>query len=194
MKYNSDFIRYFSKEKCFTFGDLKRFLIDKGATEAYAKLFAHKMLKSGRIFRLTNGVYSFSNDEAVIGFAFPPFYYGLEYALTIRKLWTQVSNPVVITASKAMPGIRESMGKRIVVRRISKRMFFGFEYVRFSGIFVPVSDLEKTIVDLIYYRIGIGGEVERLVALADKRKLMRYAEKAGIRKKVMAAIKNNVSR
>ncbi len=193
MKYTKPFAKYFGGEKCFTFRDAQRFLENNGATKAYSKLFIQKMLGDGSLSRLGKGVYTFAKDEAVIGFAFSPFYYGLEYALTIRRLWTQVSVPVIITCSKAMPGPRESMGKRIIVRRISKKMLFGFSYVQYSGIFVPVSDLEKTLVDLVYYRIGINGEAAELIKDADMKKLMDYAKRAGIQKRMRAVVMERAS-
>ncbi len=126
-------------------------------------------------------MYTFSYDEAVAGFAFPPFYYGLQYALTIHRFWTQMSSPVIITTTKAVPGVLESMSVSVTVRRISKDMFFGFEYIKYSGIFVPVSDLEKTLVDMVYYGIGLdNAEVRELVRKANKAKLNSYAKKAGM--------------
>ncbi|MGC9037485.1 MAG: type IV toxin-antitoxin system AbiEi family antitoxin domain-containing protein [Candidatus Micrarchaeia archaeon] len=182
MKYEKEFENYFSKESIFTLNDAKRFMSKLGASEAYAKLFIHNQVKKHRIFALGNGYYTFSNNEAVVGFRFAPFYYGLEYALTIRRLWTQMANPVVITATKAKPGEKEIMGHRIIVRRIAKKMMFGFEYVKYSGLFVPVSDIEKTVIDFAYYRIRLEDEVVRvLLDNADKHKLRVYASKSGVR-------------
>ena len=181
MKYSKGFMEYFRSEKCFTHDDARRFLMKNGASSAYSSVFVRNMLSSSRMRRIRKGVYTFSGDEAVAGFAFSPFYYGLQYALTVRRLWTQVSSPVVITTTKAVPGVRESMGVRITVRRISKDMFFGFEYVRYSGLFVPVSNLEKTLVDMVYYGIGLGNsEVRELVKKANRARLREYAKRAGI--------------
>ena len=185
MKYIGEFKKYFAGEKSFTFKDAAMLLRHFGASDAYAKLFIHKMLVNKAIMRIGKGVYTFSKDEAVVGFAFTPFYYGLEHALTIRGLWTQVSGPVVITSTGAKAGIRQAMGVRIMVRRISKKAFFGYEYIRHSSIIVPVSDLEKTLVDFVYYGIGIdNGEIKRLVFKADWKKLIKYSKRAGINPRV----------
>lgn len=181
MIYLEEFKRYFINEKTFTFGDARRFMEKHGSTQAYTKLLLHNLLEKKSIVKLGKGVYTFSKNEEVAGFAFTPFYYGLEYALTIRGLWTQMSVPIVITSTKALPGVREVSGRRIVIRRISKDMFFGFDYVKYAGIFVPVSDLEKTLIDFIYYKIGIdNGEISDLVRKADKRKLQKYAKRMNI--------------
>ncbi len=181
MKYVEQFGRYFMDEKAFSFRDAKRFMKRYGSTDAYTKLFIHNLLATGKITKIGKGGYTFSKNEEVIGFAFSPFYYGLEYALTIRGLWTQISSPVIITNTKARSGVRTISGKRVVIRRISDKMFFGFDHVKYSGIFVPVSDLEKTIVDLMYYKIGIeNGEVTKLVEKADRNKLRMYARRMSI--------------
>ncbi|MGC8587389.1 MAG: hypothetical protein ACP5K9_03850 [Candidatus Micrarchaeia archaeon] len=104
-----------------------------------------------------------------------------------------MANPIVITASKAKPGMKEIMGHRVIVRRIAKRMMFGFEYVKYSGLFVPVSSIEKTIIDFAYYRIRLGSEDMRaLLGSADRRKLMVYASKGGarVRRTIEAMVKS----
>ena len=181
MKYVSEFRKYFAKEKTFSFNDALMLLRHLGSSDAYAKLFVHQMIKKGEVKRVGKGIYTFSNDDAIVGFAFSPFYYGLEHALTIRKLWTQVSDPVIITKAGAKPGVRQAMGRRIIVHRIASGAFFGYEYLKYSGIFVPVSNLEKTLVDFVYYGIGIGnGEIRKLVRQADRKRLISYSKKMGV--------------
>ena len=153
MKYENAFVEFFSKQDIFTTGDARRFLSRLGAGEPYIRVMLHNLTQSGTIHRVGKGSYTFKRNESIIGFGFRPFYYGLQYALTIRKLWTQQSVPVIITKSKANPGIRDVMGIRVLLRRINENGFFGFEYLNYGGIFVPVSDLEKTFLDFIYYGV-----------------------------------------
>lgn len=178
MKYETAFTEFFSKQNLFTSSDARRFLTGLGASEAYIRLMLHNMVKSGKLNRIKKGVYTFSRNEAVIGFAFRPFYYGLQYALTIRKLWTQQSVPVIITTTKANPGARQVMGLRIILRRINENGFFGFEYINYGGVFVPVSDIEKTLLDFIYYDVNIDPEtLAVLKGKSDENKLMQYSRK-----------------
>ena len=182
MKYDRAFADYFSKVNSFSSGDARRFLEKHGASEAYIRLFLHNQAAKKRVFRITRGSYTLAGNEAVIGFAFRPFYYGMEYAMTLRRIWTQVSNPVIITSTNAVPGIRVAMGRRIVIRRMSGQGFFGYKYMDYSGIQVPVSETEKILVDFIYYRIGIGNEYfSKLAELSDKKKLALYAKRSGRR-------------
>ena len=122
MIYDNDFRKYFSKVQIFSFNDAKRFLTRMGASDAYIKVFVHNQIKRHGLRKVGKGKYTFSSNDAIIGFAFSPFYYGLECALTIRKLWTQMSNLVIVTTTKAVPGIRSSMGSvRPVPATLSRR-------------------------------------------------------------------------
>ncbi|MDE1873858.1 MAG: hypothetical protein KGI04_01935 [Candidatus Micrarchaeota archaeon] len=180
VKYKKEFASHFAIEPVFTSGDARRFLANMGASGAYARLFVHKLVKAGELLRISKGKYTFKKDEAVVGFAFRPFYYGLEYALTIRRIWTQMANPVIVTTTKAVPGPRKELGRMVQVRRISEKVFFGIEYLKYGDIFVPVSDVEKTLLDFIYYRISPGEEVfDKLLASSDAEKLRRYQRKFG---------------
>ena len=178
MKYETAFLQFFSKQNIFTTNDARRFLIGLGASEPYIRLLLHNMVKSGKIHRIKKGIYAASRNEAVVGFGFRPFYYGLQYALTIRKLWTQQSVPVVITTKKANPGVRYVMGIKTILHRISKNGFFGFEYINYGGIFVPVSDPEKTLLDFIYYGVNLDPEtLSELRTKTDETKLRQYSRR-----------------
>lgn len=182
MKYEDKFTAFFSNVPIFTFKDASRFLNKMGASDAYVKLFMHNQAKRKKLRRVGKGYYTFHEEEEVIGFAFKPFYYGLEYSMTLHKLWSQVSMPVILTATKAVPGIRNSMGKRIMVRRISKQMFFGVEYIRYNGIFIPVSNVEKTLLDFAYFGIKLSDiDMKNILGRCDMKKLKGYAKRCGKR-------------
>jgi hypothetical protein len=59
------------------------------------------LLRSGRIYKITRGSYTFYDEVQYAGFAFQPFYYGLEDALSLLGLWKQETNPVIITPGKS---------------------------------------------------------------------------------------------
>lgn len=182
MEYSDEFKRYFSKVRIFSFKDASRFLKKMGASDAYVKLFMHNQVRKRGLHRIGKGKYTYKDDETVIGFAFNPFYYGLEHALTIHGLWTQMTNPVIVTAAKAVPGVREAMGRKVIVRRISEKMFFGSEQIDYNGSFIPVSDVEKTLIDFIYFRISLNNEdMANLVKATDRQKLRRYSGRCSTR-------------
>ena len=180
MKYEKEFSAIFVKQALFTSGDATRVLARLGATESYTLLFLHNLVEKNKVVRLKKGVYTYNKSESLVGFAFRPFYYGMEYALTIRGIWTQQANPVIITPTKANPGTREILGINAVVRRISKSQFFGFEYINYGGFFVPVSESEKILLDLVYFQEKIDPEtMVALIRACDKGKLQMYERKIG---------------
>jgi hypothetical protein len=180
MIFKKHFSEYFSRKPVFTSNEAERYLSRYGAAEGYSKLLLHNMAKNNELLRLKKGVYTFSKNEAVSGYAFRPFYYGMEYALTIRKTWTQQSVPIVITTSKANPGIRRIMGYKVIVRRMNRKYFFGFDYVNYSNLFIPVSRPEKIILDFLYYGIGLDPEtLHSLVVQSDTHILKDYASVFG---------------
>lgn len=180
MKYEKEFLTLFSKQLLFTSSDATRVLERLGATKSYSMLFLHNLVKNNKITRLKKGVYTYQKSEPLVGFAFRPFYYGMEYALTIRKIWTQQANPVIVTTTKANPGTRELLGTIAIVRRIDRSQFFGFEYVSYGGIFVPVSNPEKILLDLVYFQEKIDPEtMVSLIRACDQKKLKRYELQIG---------------
>lgn len=180
MKYESGFRDFFSEQLVFTSEDASRYLRKEGASAEYVRLFLHKLVVDGSLMRIKRGVYTFSKNEVLIGFAFRPFYYGMEYALTIRKIWTQQADPVIISRTKANQGVRLVENSRVVIRRINKNAFFGFEYINYSGFFVPVSSPEKILLDFIYFREGLDEEtMSALLQRCNKRVVRDYAIKLG---------------
>lgn len=145
----------------------------------YALLMLHQMVGRGEIHRVTRGFYSLHDDPVVSVFALRPAYIGLQDALSIRGLWEQETNVVVVTAGRARPGVREFLGSRVVVHRIDPSRFFGFDHVRYSeGFYLPVSDLEKTLIDLVYFRELPGKELAgELASKADQGVLERYLKR-----------------
>ncbi len=178
IKYRKDFLEHFKDRDYFSTKDTELFLTQKGASKAYARLILHKLEKKGEIKRLKRGYYSFSANLDTIGFIFEPFYYGLQEALSLHGLWNQQTNPVVITTRKVRTGLRSILGRNIIVRRIKRKMFFGYEAKRVGNNFVPVSDLEKTLIDFIYFKIAIPEEVlEEIKRRIDRKRLQEYFDR-----------------
>jgi Predicted transcriptional regulator len=92
------------------------------------------------------------NDDIMLtGLSYKPFYYCLESALSLLNLWEQETNPVIVTPLHVRTGIMQYDGRNYIVRRISREMFFGYQYIKYFNFYIPVSDLEKTLIDLVYY-------------------------------------------
>lgn len=190
MGYTKQLQQAFSTRPSFTIAEVKR-LYPK-ASPAYVSLMLHNLWKEGKIYRISRGAYSCSDDPTVAGFAFRPFYLGLQDAMSIHGIWEQETNPVVITPRKVRGGLRRYAGGNYVVRRICRKLFFGYETIKYSGFFVPVSTIEKTFIDMVHYRQFIPDD-----ALTEFRKRIKKKElngllkrcPNGLRKKVLAALK-----
>ncbi|MCW1298870.1 MAG: type IV toxin-antitoxin system AbiEi family antitoxin [Candidatus Parvarchaeum sp.] len=152
--------------------------MQKRTNKQNARLTLYAMERKGKIRRLKRGYYSFNSNLDAIGFIFEPFYYGLQEALSLHGLWEQQTNPVIITTRKVRTGVRSILGRNVVVRRIQRKMFFGYEAKRIGSSFIPVSDVEKTLIDFVYFKVKITKEVlEKMEKRLDKEKLQRYLEK-----------------
>jgi predicted transcriptional regulator of viral defense system len=187
MKYIAAVRENFAGQPVFSGRSLFLFLSKKGISRAYAKHLVHNLLKKKELLRVAKGFYSFQRDPAVSGFAFSPFYYGLQEALSLRNLWEQETNPVIITPKKVRPGLRRSMGANIVVHRIGRKMFFGFSMVKYYDFWLPVSDPEKTLIDFAYFKEQLPEEALcEIKKTIDKKKLRQYLKKTPFltRKKV----------
>lgn len=140
----------------FTVEDVKRI-----AGGSYAYLLLNKMIKRGEVFRAGRGIYTRTDDPVVAVYYFKPAYIGLQEAMSYHGLWEQETATIIITSRKVRRGEREVFGSRVIVRVIDPRHFFGYEFVEMGNLCVPVSDIEKTFIDLLYFRSWIRG-YERL--------------------------------
>ena len=95
---------------------------------------------------------------------------------------SQQANLVIMTTSKANAGLREVMKSKVIVHRIDSRAFFGFEYLSFSGLFVPVSLPEKILLDFMYFQKELDPVTRQSLINGCNRKVLRnFAEKMGSR-------------
>jgi predicted transcriptional regulator of viral defense system len=136
------------------------------------------MKKTGRIYTIRKGVYTTTKDSMLSGFAYTPFYYGMLSAMTIRGLWTQESRPDIITIRKVRNSRKAVFGDRtdvVFVHHIPARYFFGYDIVKYGRFMLPVSDAEKTLIDLFYYRVRLAVQnYGNLLAAVRQRKLKEY--------------------
>ncbi len=178
MKYTAIFHTRFRERPYFTIRDARLFLSQKGISSGYLRVMIHSWLQKGKLHRLGKGVYTFHDELDLAGFVFQPFYYGLHFALTHHGIWDQATNPVVVTTKLVRPGIRVVLGQNVLVRRIAKKLFFGFALTRIGDYWLPVSDVEKTFLDMIYFRQKMTPEVRAAFqSRFDKKRLQTHLRK-----------------
>jgi len=149
MKYKKTFVEFFSKFPLFSFNDARLFLIKNGASEIYVRKFISLMIKSGAIYRLTKGKYTMHRNGDIIGFAF----HGLGSALNYHNVTEQQYNTTIITPRNIRSGTRVIFGLNSVIYHIPKELFFGYERIKTSNFYVYTSDLEKTLIDMVYFKL-----------------------------------------
>lgn len=174
-KYKSEIMEFFGKTPVVTSRDVRLIVNKVKIKRGYVHLLIHNLIKGGRIKKITKGFYTAHDDSTVAVFSFKPAYIGLQDALSLRGLWEQETNVVIITTRKVRPGVREIMDSNVILRRIKPSYFFGADMLRYGDLFVPVSDLEKTLIDFIYFREHLEKEVlSDLKRKIDRKKLEKY--------------------
>jgi len=156
--------------------------------EGYAKQLVYRLKRKGLITELLRGVYSPKRSPYMLLKAIPLSYVGLGSAAFLHGALNQVTALTVLTpwASRFVkPGVRVIAGQKVVVRKISEKMYFGYEYMFVEEIneYVRVSDPEKTLIDAIYFDYPLLPEMlPGLLELVDEGKLRSYAEEMRERK------------
>jgi len=192
-KYINNIRKHFNSQDypVFTLVDMRVFLSNTSISPRYLKIIINNLIKTKEIIRIARGVYTFHKDMAVVGFAFRPFYYGLEDALTYRNLWTQSTNPIVITTNNVREGMRKFAGQNYIVKRTNPVLFFGFGFIKYYDLWIPVSDPEKTLIDLVYYHHDVRDDaLVKLLESLNRGRLEEYLKSYSrhFRKKVMDVI------
>ena len=67
------------------------------------------------------------------------------------------------------------MESNVLIRNIDKKYFFGFDYYKDGDFYIPYSDIEKTFIDMIYYKLYMDAELlKEFKKRIDKKKLIEY--------------------
>ena len=172
MKYMKEFISYFHSKPAFSSFEARSFFSFREGPKGYHKTVIGNLINSGRLLRITRGHYTFHEEVQFAGFAFMPFYYGLQDALSQRNLWEQETNSVIITPKKVRSGLRTFEGRNYIVRWIDRSMFFGFSLMKYGDFFIPVADPEKILIDMVYYREFIPEETKTTLQDSIDRELL----------------------
>src|SRR6056297_1126027 len=155
----------------FTNRDVSMITKDK----SYTNLLLHNLVKSKEAYRLKRGCYSWTQDPFLSVFCFRPAYLGLEFALSFYEIWDQETNPVIITPKKVRGGTRKVLGTNIVVHRIKQEYFFGINFLKHDEFYLPISDIEKTVLDFIYFNALPAEDVwNNLLDRVNEKKISSY--------------------
>lgn len=169
---------FFKKNIVVDINSLKNFIRNRGGNKSYVYLLLNNMLKKGEINRITRGCYSLHEDPIISVFCFKPSYIGLQSALSAHNLWEQETIPTIISVKKVRQGIRKVNEDNVMIHRISPKYFFGIEYFKEGDFHVPISDVEKTLIDMIYFNQPLSDSLMKSFKdKLDKKKLDKYLKK-----------------
>lgn len=181
----------FEKSPVVEASSIARIVGYKKHVKQYYKQLIRNLILNGSIKRLIKGHYTTHNDPSLAVFCFTPAYLGLQDALSFHNLWEQETIPIIITTRKVRQGIRKILGANVLIRRIAKKYFLGFEYYKQDRFYLPYSDIEKTFIDIIYFKEQLGKEViKELAKKINKRKLLLYLKKypKGLKEKALNSL------
>ena len=145
--------------------------IERVAGKKYAKLLVSKM--RGEIYRVTKGCYSKEDDPSLAVLCFSPAYLGLQSAMSFHGLWEQETIPIIITSRKVRTGLREIFDTNVLVRR--SEHIFGYEFYLDGKFYLPYSDIEKTLIDMVLFKERLDASVlDGFMKRLDRKRLDRY--------------------
>lgn len=171
-------LELFKKSSVVEASSIKRIMKSKKNIKQYDKQLIRNLVLKGKIKRITKGYYTINEDISLGVFCFKPAYLGLQDALSFYNLWEQESIPVIITPKKVRQGIRKIFGANVLIRRIDKKYFFGFDYCKNKEFYLPYSDVEKTFIDMIYFKERINKEtLKEIKKRIDNKKLDSYLKR-----------------
>lgn len=169
----------FNKSPVVDFKSIERIVQVKNKNKSnYAKLLVSNLIKQGKIKTIGKGYYTLHSESSLAVFSFSPAYLGLQCALSRLEIWGQETIPVIITAKKVRRGIRTIGGANVFIRNIDKKYFFGWEFIKEGNFYLPYSDLEKTLIDMVVFNQKLDAETIKNIKLKiDKQKLKKYLKK-----------------
>lgn len=162
------------KQRVVTLAELREAL---GASENYARLFAHRLVKKGWFERLRPGLFQLvpadrgregvadMNPLAAGAVLISPYFYSFGTACTHHGLTEQVFSEIYLACQQQRrpETIRD---RRYVFVHVPEQRFFGFKEITVLGYPVHMATAERTVLDVIDRPGHAGGigEVSRIVA------------------------------
>jgi predicted transcriptional regulator of viral defense system len=171
-KHLTRILRLFEKSPVVSYATIERTI----GNAAYSRLFLHNLVRNKKIFRLAKGFYTAHAETSLAVHCFHPAYLGLQ-SLSAHGVSEQETIPVILTTSKARVGLHPVMDSKILVRRLDKKHFFGFNTLHEGDYYIPYSDLEKTFIDMVVFRQLLTPEaIKEIKKRIQIRKLHAYLE------------------
>ncbi|MBI4015826.1 MAG: hypothetical protein HY362_03870 [Candidatus Aenigmarchaeota archaeon] len=187
IKYIKQIREFLKKTPVATLGDINIDVRNKN----YSYLLVNNMIKRGELNRIKKGFYSLQDDPTLAVFCYRPAYLGLNEALSIHNLWEQETVTIIVTAQKVKHRKVMVFENKVFLHRIKPKYLFGFEMIKQGDFYFPVSDIEKTLIDFVYFNQYLDKEtIREFRKRIDREKLNDYLKSypAILRKRVLALL------
>ena len=156
-EYLKDVMEFARKSPVVDARSLSQIVKDKKRVKQYDKQLINNLLLDGRLKRLSKGFYTTHDDPSLAVLCFKPAYLGLQDALAFHGMTEQETISVIVTSRRVRPGIRKVMGANVLVRRLDKKYMFGLGSCKVGELYLPYSDPEKTLIDMVYFKEDVSG-------------------------------------
>ena len=174
-KYKENVLEILRKSPIVSYASISRIINHNKRVNSYTKRMINYLIKKRVIKRLTKGYYTTTDNSSLAVLCFQPAYLGLQDALSFYDIWEQETVPVIVTSRNVRQGVRSVLDTNIVLRRIKKKYLFGIEYHQQDNVALPYSDIEKTFIDMVYFKEKMSKEViAEFKKKLNKNKLKKY--------------------
>ncbi len=152
---------------------------------SYAKLYLHRLAKSGMIFKIERNRYTIHKNPFLIASRIAwPSYISLWSALRFYNLTEQIPHAIsVVTAKKRNQSAINFCGTKIVFTHIDKKYFSGYKKINYEGHEVFIAEPEKALVDALLLKKISDGEALEILKKNKKeidfKKFLAFSRKAG---------------
>ncbi|MFH1365369.1 MAG: hypothetical protein ABIH28_02185 [archaeon] len=177
-KYQKQIEELLKKSPVVSYNSIERVVNNKKKVSQYSKQLVRNLILNGKLKKLAKGFYTIHDDPSLVVFCLNPSYLGLQDSLSQNSLWEQETIPVVITSRKVRQGLRKINGSNVLIRTIKKEYVFGIDYKKSGSFYLPYSDVEKTLIDMVYFKQKMSKEVlSSIKKKINKIKLFLYLKK-----------------
>lgn len=158
-KYQRNIEKLFEKSPVVSFASIKKIVTHHNKNKQYTKQLVRNLLLAKKIKKITKGYYTIHNEASLAVFCFQPAYLGLQDALSYHGLWEQETIPIILTVRKVRTGLRSILGSNVCVHHLAPEYYFGIEPGSGQPFPLPYSDIEKTLIDMVYFKQNISNDV-----------------------------------
>ncbi|MEW5761432.1 MAG: hypothetical protein AB1779_11775 [Candidatus Thermoplasmatota archaeon] len=164
-----------SKKSIFTINEFSRIFNIK---KSVASVYVNRMIKKKLLFRIERNKVSISDDAFTLSSQLIfPSYISLITALYLHNIVEQVVDKIYVLTTKKRKNIN-LFGTDVIFVQTKPELMFGYKRIEKAQSFIMLADLEKTIIDCLYFqRYCRLSYIITALGKADIRKVEGYAER-----------------